>query len=748
MSRPRFAFVITLISCLLLKHAALAGINFASEPPVDVGPHPEFMGSGDLNNDGRTDVVVISPTGKEIDTFIAADTPAKFAPAQVLTIDGSRRLQGLALGDLNGDGRIDIVVADQAIQTLWVLLGRGDGTFLTPFQITIEDSRRPVSVAIANFDGTGNPDIAVTDDRLGKVFILLNDNGNPPGFLPSGDIDVGLQPDDVRAVDLNRDGHPDIMTLNLGGPRVKELAVLLWRRVIDGFPEFSGPQKFTIGERPSDLVIADFNNDANPDVAMLNRPSGTNQVEEIDVLLGQGNGVFFPPTAQPVPCPFFTGGAPCRTRALAAADFDGNGVPDLMVALTDPRSIGSMVDKMQAFGGRSDGTFVPGPLFSIGKNPFSMAAADITGDGKPDIAVATQADLNLQAFVNVSTGPGLENGDPCSLGEDCLSNRCTNGVCCADQCASIEVCNVPGREGTCVPIPPVPTPCTTPDQPECTVEQFCVDGFCCDQLCTGGHCNRPGYLGVCIPGIPDGNSCSGDDQECSSNFCSENFICCHEECRGAVFCDATGVCHEQLPNGGACQADEECVSSVCDAFDAICCNRRCDEIQEKCYTVPGPLLGRCVDINTTEPPTPTPTPTLRLTPGAIGTPCRAPSECGTGFCVNEVCCSVDSCPAGEHCEKGTGECAPGPAGTLTPTISPTPLPTVPTTDPCGGCGPGQRCVGGQCVFTSTSGGCSTTGDDPARGNLAVVALLPLALWARRRWQLHRVRVRRTEIERG
>ncbi len=744
MSRPRFPFVVTLISCLLLRHAALAGINFASVPPVDVGPHPEFMAAGDLNNDGRTDVVVVSPTGKEIDTFIAADTPAKFAPAQVLTIDGSRRLRGLALGDLNADNRLDVVVTDQAIQTLWILLGRGDGTFSPPFQITLEDSRRPVAVAIANFDGTGNPDLAVTDDRLGKVFILINDNGNPPGFLPSGDIDVGAQPDDIRAVDLNRDGRPDILTLNLGGPRVKELAVLLWRRVIDGFPEFSGPQKFTVGERPSDLVIADFNTDDNPDVAMLNRPSGTNQVEEIDVLLGQGNGVFFPPIAQVVPCPFFTGGAPCRTRALAAGDFDGNGVPDLMVALTDPRSIGNMVDQMQAFGGRGDGTFVPGGLFSIGKNPFSMAAADITGDGQLDIAVATQADLNLQAFVNVSTGGDIGIGDPCQLGEECLSNRCTNGVCCAGQCGSIEVCNVPGREGTCVPIPPVPTPCTLPDQPECETDppQFCVDGFCCDQLCIGGHCNRPGFLGVCIPGIPDGQPCSGDDQECSSNHCSENFICCHDECKGAVFCDSTGVCHEQLDLGAPCQADEECISAVCDAFDAICCNRRCAESLEKCYIVPGPLFGRCVDIDLTEPPTPTPTPTLRLTPAAAGTPCRAPSECGTGFCVNEVCCTVDSCPADQHCEKGTGVCVFG-ALTPTPTPFPTPFATLPTIDPCGGgCRSGERCEGGQCITVNQSSGCSTADDEPARGNLAVVALLPLALWVSRRWQLHRAQVHR------
>jgi hypothetical protein len=741
MSRPRFAFVTTFVSCLLLAHTGYAGINFSPVPPVNVGPHPEFMAAGDLNNDGKTDIVVISPTSKEIDTFIAADTPSKFAPAQVLTIPGSRKLQGVTLGDLNADGRLDLVVADQAIQVIWVLLGRGDGTFLTPFQVTIAMSRRLTAVAIANFDGSGNPDIAVTDDKLGKVFLLLNDNNNPPGFTLAGDVDVGLQPDDIRGIDLNRDGKPDILTLNQGGPRVKELAVLLLQRVVDGFPQFAAPQKYTIGEKPSDMVIADFNNDGNPDIAMLNHPSGTNGVDEVDVLLGQDSGVFFPPTAVPVPCPFFTGGAPCRLKALAVGDFDGNGDADFMVALSDPRSIGAMNDQMQAFGGQGDGTFVAGGLFTIGKNPFSMTAADITGNGRLDVAVATQAALDLQAFINVSTAGGVVNGDPCVQGSDCLADRCTNGVCCAAQCAADEVCNVPGREGTCVPIPPVPTPCTLPNAPECTTIQFCVDGYCCDQLCTGGHCDRMGFLGVCIPGIPDGQPCSGDNEECSSNFCSPNLVCCREACDGG-FCEPdTGVCDALQPLGSNCDVDEQCMSSVCDQFDGICCNRKCDPIQEKCDTFPDALNGHCVSINYTPSiaPTPTATPTLRLTPGVVGEPCSTPGECGSGFCVNKVCCTTNSCDSDQHCELGSGVCVGG-ALTPTPTIIPTPLPTLPTPNPCGGCPSGSVCSNGLCVKTNTGGGCSTS-DGAGPGNLTGIALLPLALWMSRRWQLHRARLR-------
>lgn len=752
MSRTRFAFVIALTSCLLPAHAARAGINLVGAAPTDAAPSPEYMVMGDLNQDGRMDTVVVSPRSAEVDVYIAADTPSSVGPVQAQHVGTKPRRP--ALGDLNGDGRVDIAVPDQPAGSVWILLGRGDGTFLAPIKITVTDSRRPFAVAIGNFDNIGNADLAVTDDRLGKVFLLLNNNDNPPSFQQAGDIDVGSQPDDIRAVDLNRDGKLDLLTLNLGGPRTKDLTVLLWKRVIDGFPEFATPQKYTVGQNPSQMVIADFNNDGLPDIALLNRPVGLPvgmNISEVEVLLTRDDGVLVGPTAFPVPCPFPVAGATCRLQALAAGDFDGNGNIDLMVALADPRTL-SLTDGMQAFGGSGDGNFLPGPVFSIKKVPVSMAAGDITGDGRIDIAVANQRTLELQVFVNASTPGDTPNGESCSLGDECLSDRCSNGVCCATQCDATanEVCNVPGREGNCVPVPPVPVPCTLPDQPECMVTQFCVDDFCCDQLCEGGHCNRPGFIGVCIPGIADGLPCSGDNLECSSNFCADNgggdFICCREACDGG-FCDDTGVCNEKLPLGESCDFPAQCLSSVCDPFDAICCNRQCDAIQEKCYTVPGPDLGRCVDINRTEPPTPTPTPTLRLTPAARGTPCRARSECSSGFCVNEVCCTVDSCPADQHCEKGTGVCVSGPL-TPTPTTIPTPLPTVPSTDPCGGCDPGQRCVGGSCVFTSTSSGCSTTGEYPARGNLAVVALLPLALWATRRWQLHRAQARREAIERA
>jgi hypothetical protein len=610
-------------------------------------------------------------------------------------------------------------------------------------------------VAIGNFDDSGSNDIAVADDRRGKVSILLNDNQTPPGFRRGGELDVGLEPRDVRAVDLNGDGKSDLLTVNLGGPPVKEVAVFLWRRVIEGFPEFQPAQRFLIGEKPEEgqLVVADFNNDAIMDVAMLNRARASDGISEVDVLLGRGDGVLLPPSSFRVECPFFTGGAPCRALALTSADFNGNGTIDLAITLTDPRassgSTSALVDAMQVFSGRGDGTFLPGPVLTTQKQPAAIGAGDVTGDGPPDIAIANRRTLDLQLFVNVSSAGELEIEADCLLGEECISDHCVNGVCCVSACDSEnhEQCNIPGRRGTCIPVPVEVIECAEPgpDAPECDPAQFCVDGFCCDQECIGGRCALEGLIGVCIPGIPPGQPCSGDDEECSSRNCGDNFICCVDETCDGGHCEAeTGTCRALLPLDSPCNEDDECESNVCDVFDGVCCNRHCDADEEICF--PGEGVCRPLTYTpapATGTPTRTITPTPRATPAPTGEPCANGTDCGSGNCVNEVCCTEPECGENQHCEAGTGVCVDGQLPTSpTPTLIPTPLPTLPTPNPCGGCPQGYRCVGDICVVTSSSGGCSTAGDDPAGGNLVVASLLPFALWLGRRWQLQRARIRK------
>lgn len=674
MNRPRFILATTVVASLLLARPALAGIDLAGGDPVSVAPAPEFLLAGDLTNDGLSDIIVVSPDSREVDVYVASpDTPSRLAASGQLRFGD--RLLGPALGDVDADGRLDLVVADGRANVVWIALGKGDGTFADPYEIGIPDARRPTAVAIGNFDDAGHPDLAVADQRLGRVFILRNDDGAPPCFAASSVVAVSAEPTRISSADLNGDGRPDLATLNFDRPGARVVSIALWKRLVDGVPEFGDATAYTVGAQPSEMLLADFNGDGRPDIATIDQPP-QDSTRRIVILLNDGSGVLSTIAPVDVPCPFFTGGAPCRLLALTGGDFSGDGMVDFLVALSDPRRSGSSAtstqDAMQAFAGRGDGRFVPGPVFATKKSPVSMVAGMLTGSGKVDVGVVAKLTPTLQAFVNVSRPGALPNGDECLLGDACLSSHCVNGVCCATQCGRDELCNIPGPEGTCRPPFIDPPGCTGTGQLECYPTEFCVDGFCCDAPCERGHCDRDGFLGLCIPGIADGQPCSGDNRTCASGVCSDNFVCCAEACEGG-FCDLQGVCHPLLSQGDICAEDAECRSYVCDVFDGICCDRRCDSVHEAC------LSGTCGRFPDPPPPVPGSTSSHTFALSSAANPCA-------------------SCPSGSQPENGACVAANG---------------------------------GG--------GGCSTVEGRASHGAVDLVALLSLGLWIARRRQLSSAR---------
>jgi hypothetical protein len=663
--------------CAGMAHAA---INFSPVEPVAIPPNPDFFAIGDLNRDGLDDLVIVSGASDQVSVLLGSRTnPTRFLPLTTMTF--GKKLRGPALGDLNGNGNLDLAVADEGgARGVWILLGRGDGTFATPSMVNV--GRNPYAIAIGNFDGRNNNDLAVIDRRQDVVLIRLNDGGNPPRFAIGPQLNVGGSggPEAVFAVDLNADGNLDVAVLNQGGPRVKDIAVFFFLRLVQGVPVFDGARNFLVGERPEDIKAVDLNGDGTPDFVMLNRvrTRGNSTIES--VITDPVRGVLLPPASTEVGCPFFTGGLFCRTRAIAPADYDGNGTIDLAVTLTDPRQTFINTDALQAFSGRGDGDFVAGAVYTVFKRPQALGAGDFTGDGMPDVAVGATRRVSVQAFVNVSTPGEKGNGENCLFGEECVSGRCTDGVCCATQCNPGEICNLPGHEGVCTPVPEA-IPCDS--DIECATG-FCRNGFCCDRNCEPpGRCDLPDFEGLCIDLLPDGDECF-DDIECFSGFCT-NGVCCKERCENG-FCDEFGICTQRLPNGEPCDFDEECASGVCDVFDGICCNRRCDPFEEFCDPSQGGtcqpfdamrpngqpctfgsqcLSGFCVNgVCCVTPECPAGQicrPNTGICGAGLpnGSACTDPNQCSSGFCVNRICCGVSGCPFGQFCQPGTGQCGPG-----------------------------------------------------------------------------------------
>src|SRR5437660_732472 len=199
------------------------------------------------------------------------------APAMDLAVGASP--YSVAMGDFNGDGHLDLAVANGGSNDVSVLLGNGDGTFTPAKNYEAGLGGGPLWVAVGDFNLDGKLDLVVANSSSDSVGVLL---GNGDGtFRPSVTFPAGgTAPQSVAAGDFDGDGKLDLAVANAGSNTV---SVLLG----DGQGRFAAPVTFAVGAQPEFVIAGDFNGDRILDLAVANKGSGT-----VTVLLGDGRGNF------------------------------------------------------------------------------------------------------------------------------------------------------------------------------------------------------------------------------------------------------------------------------------------------------------------------------------------------------------------------------------------------------------------------------------------------------------------------
>jgi len=395
-----------------------------SYPAPGAGAFTNAVAIGDFNGDGHPDIAATNYDGNDLSVFIGVgDGTFKSA----LNYPASINPVGLITGDFNGDGRQDIasVAGYNLSAAVTVLIGRGDGTFTTHVNRTIPPY--PYDIAVGDFNGDGKLDLVVDSfNTPGSVSILLGaDNGS---FTSRKDIHIGNHPAFLATGDFNGDGRLDVVA-NAMDPKsgMEVLSTLLG----NGDGSLQAPLNQTLTSSPSKFAVADFNLDGKLDLAtclqnttgvsvFLGKGDGTfatpvffgagdtcgdpgpvfsadfngdhkadivlSTYSGISILLGEGNGSFQPYRA-----------VLAGYSLLAVGDFNGDGKPDLVVANGTP-FVGIAL-------GNGDGTFkAPQSVFiSALLSVDRSAVGDFNGDGNLDFAFISSSSQTLSIL------PG--NGD-------------------------------------------------------------------------------------------------------------------------------------------------------------------------------------------------------------------------------------------------------------------------------------------------------------------------------------------------
>jgi hypothetical protein len=337
---------------------------------------PNAIAAGDFNGDGTLDLAVADigagslPGGVSI--FLGnGDGTFRRGGSYLLNSGGG---VGVAVGDFNGDGNLDVVAA--TISGASVLLGNGDGTFQPAVNYTF--GRTVTEIATADFNGDGTTDLAAVDAYNHSVTILL---GNGDGTFAIGpSYTVAGAAESVAAGDFNGDGVPDLVTANNNGT----VSVLLG----NGDGSFQPAVDYAASAGSFEVKVADFNGDGVLDIVAVSPRLPF--LPNVSVLLGNGDGTFQPEQK------FQGGNSPFY---VATADRTGDGRQDLVVV--NDESIGSVTILL------NDGVWTgpaPGGEVRLAAEPRLPPAGSSTDQLLEPVTSSSATDQVLDGFLTVQHG--------------------------------------------------------------------------------------------------------------------------------------------------------------------------------------------------------------------------------------------------------------------------------------------------------------------------------------------------------
>jgi Bacterial type II and III secretion system protein/FG-GAP-like repeat len=392
----------------ILQGTGLGTFGLQTLVALPMGVNPTNLATAQFTDSGHQDLAVtlVNPTtGAGSVAILLGNGDGTFNEAPQSPIAVGESPVFVATADFNGDGFQDLAIANQADNTISILLGNGDGTFKAAptALIPLAMGFTPTALVTNEFTNSGHMDLAITEkpsaaNNAGLVQVFVGNGDGTFTQAPFSPYIVGNTPAYIATGDFNGDGILDLVVANSGAPSVatngtavtgNSVSVLLGNpnpnQTTVGNGTFAPQTFFAAGNGPSSIAVADYNQDGLQDIAVSDETDNA-----VTVLLNTSNDTFdilpeLPVGSEPV--------------SIASADFNGDGLPDVVTANSGSANLTVILDSPSLFGSTSPSAGTPYP---------GIEYLDVGLKVKATPRIHPDSDVTLQLSIDISSLSGQD----------------------------------------------------------------------------------------------------------------------------------------------------------------------------------------------------------------------------------------------------------------------------------------------------------------------------------------------------
>jgi len=369
---------------------------------------------GDFDSDGKTDLAVANYYSNSVSLYRNLSTTEVISFGPKTDYSTGTNPDNISVGDMDGDGKPDLVLANKNSNTVSILRNTSSGGVISfAARIDLVTGIKPRDISIDDFNGDGKPDIAIAccdSINTGNVSVLMN-TSTPGAISFAGKVDVVADngTDCIATCDLDGDGKSDIVVTNLNSNTFSIYRNTCTNGTIDA-SSFAAKVSFSTSENPYGVAIGDFDGDGKPDLAIAKSPTSS----AVSVFKNKSTTGTIAANSFAAKVDFPLSSCP---NSIFVSDIDGDGKPDIAVTFYEYGKI-ALFRNTATTGVINSGSFATRVEYTTGSISSDIDIGDLNQDGKPELTISNSNEGVISILQNqIMTCPTISSITPESAGK-------------------------------------------------------------------------------------------------------------------------------------------------------------------------------------------------------------------------------------------------------------------------------------------------------------------------------------------